>query len=113
MPFINVKTNTAVAQDKKESIKTALGKAITAIPGKSESWLMVGIEPETALWFKGSDAPAAMVEVSVFGSASASAYNALTAEVTDVLKVNLGISPDRVYVKYTETPNWGWNGSNF
>ena len=113
MPFINVKTNAAVSADKKESIKTALGQAITAIPGKSESWLMVGIEPETALWFKGSDAPAAMVEVSVFGSASASAYSALTAKVTDVLNSDLGIAPDRIYVKYSETPNWGWNGSNF
>ena len=113
MPFINVKTNVPVAQDKKESIKSALGKAITAIPGKSEGWLMVGIEPEYDLWFKGSDAPAAMVEVSVFGSASASAYNALTAKVTDILGGDLGISPDRVYVKYFETSNWGWNGSNF
>ena len=59
---------------------------------------MVGIEPESALWFKGSDAPAAMVEVSVYGSASASAYNALTAEVTDVLNLNLGIPSDRIYV---------------
>ena len=113
MPFINVKTNVPVAQDKKESIKSALGKAITAIPGKSEGWLMVGIEPEYDLWFKGSDAPAAMVEVSVFGSASASAYNALTAKVTEILGSDLGISPDRVYVKYFETSNWGWNGSNF
>ena len=24
-----------------------------------------------------------------------------------------GISPDRVYVKYGETANWGWNGGNF
>ena len=113
MPFINVKTNVSVSNEQKTSIKSALGRAITAIPGKSEGWLMVGIEPEYDLWFKGSDAPAAMVEVSVFGSASASAYNALTAKVTDILGGDLGISPDRVYVKYYETSNWGWNGSNF
>ena len=113
MPFINVKTNTAVSQDKKQSIKSALGTAISAIPGKTENWLMVGIEPEYDLWFKGTDAPAAMVEVSVFGSASASNYNALTGKITDILNTDLGISPDRIYVKYFETPNWGWNGSNF
>ncbi len=113
MPFINVKTNAAVAQDKKQSIKSSLGTAISAIPGKTENWLMVGIEPEYALWFKGSDAPAAMVEVSVYGSASASNYNVLTAKITEILNSELGISPDRIYVKYCETPNWGWNGSNF
>jgi phenylpyruvate tautomerase PptA (4-oxalocrotonate tautomerase family) len=113
MPFINVKTNTPVSQDKMQTIKSSLGQAITAIPGKSESWLMVGIEPDYALWFKGSDAPAAMVEVSVYGGASPSAYSNLTAQVTDILNNSLGISPDRIYVKYFETPNWGWNGSNF
>lgn len=113
MPFINVKTNTPVPQDKMQSIKSSLGQAITAVPGKSESWLMVGIEPDYALWFKGSDAPAAMVEVSVYGSASPGAYSNLTAQVTDILSQNLAISPDRIYVKYFETSNWGWNGSNF
>lgn len=49
MPFINVKTNAAVPYEKETAIKSALGQAITAIPGKSESWLMVGIEPEHIL----------------------------------------------------------------
>jgi len=75
MPFINIKTNAAVSADKEESIKTAMGQAITAIPGKSESWLMVGIEPEYKLWFKGTSDPAAMVQVSIYGTADRSAKN--------------------------------------
>lgn len=113
MPFINVKTNTSLSADKKQDIKSALGRAITAIPGKSEGWLMVGIEADYDLWFKGSDAPAAMVEVSVFGSASPSAYDNLTGQITDIVTSAAGVPADRVYVKYFETPNWGWNGSNF
>ncbi|MBO5576690.1 MAG: hypothetical protein J5956_10410 [Ruminococcus sp.] len=113
MPFINVKTNVPVSQEKKQDIKTELGKAITAIPGKSEGWLMVGIEPEYDLWFKGSDEPAAMVQVSVFGSASPSAYDDLTGRITQILTQSLGLSASRIYVSYAETGNWGWNGSNF
>jgi len=113
MPFINVMTNTSITSEKKNSIKSALGNAITAIPGKSESWLMVGINPDYTLFFKGDDAPAAMVEVSVFGSANQSAYNKLTAEICDILSGELGIAPARIYVKYSETSNWGWNGGNF
>ena len=66
MPFINVKTNASVTKEKAESIKSALGTAITAIPGKSEGWLMVGIEDGYKLWFKGTDEPAAMVEVQLY-----------------------------------------------
>ncbi|MBR4626294.1 MAG: hypothetical protein IKO47_01065 [Ruminococcus sp.] len=113
MPFINVKTNVALSDEKAESIKSALGRAITAIPGKSEGWLMVGIEPGYKLWFKGSSEPAAMVEVSIFGGASSNALTTLTSHITGILTDNAGISTDRIYVKYSETENWGWNGSNF
>ena len=113
MPFINVKTNAVVSAAQSEQIKSQLGTAITAIPGKSEGWLMVGIEPEYNLWFKGEDAPAAMVEVSIFGSASSNALTTLTSHITGILTDNIGIPSDRVYVKYTSTNEWGWNGSNF
>lgn len=112
MPFINVKTNTAVPSDKETAIKSALGQAITAIPGKSESWLMVGIEPEKILYFKGDNAPAAMVEVSVFGSADSSAFSKLTNQICNILNEQLSIDRSRIYVKYEATRDWGWNGSN-
>ena len=112
MPFINVKTNSSVSKEKETTIKAQLGQAITAIPGKSEDWLMVGIEPEYILYFKGSDAPCAMVEVSILGSASAGALTNLTSNITDILTNNLNISADRIYIKYTQHPEWGWNGIN-
>ncbi len=113
MPFINVKTNQPISAAQSESIKSQLGKAITAIPGKSESWLMVGLEGAYQLYFKGTADPAAMVTVSIFGSASGNAMNTLTAHITGILTDTLGISSDRIYVSYSETENWGWNGSNF
>ncbi len=113
MPFINVKTNTPVSAEKETQLKSALGNAITAIPGKSESWLMVGIEPEYKLYFQGTNAPAAMVEVSVYGHPSASAFNNLTGEICTCLNDILSIDPSRIFIKYYETDNWGWNGANF
>ena len=79
MPFINVKTNIPVSENAQEALKTRLGQAIEAIPGKSEAWLMVGVEPECALWFQGTDAPAALVEVSVYGGAEPDAQSLLEA----------------------------------
>lgn len=113
MPFIKIKTNTAAAAAQKEQIKTQLGAAIPAIPGKSERWLMVGIEDSYPLWFQGSDAPAAIAEVSIYGKASETALNDLTGRITSILADVLAVSPDRVYVSYLCTPYWGWNGANF
>lgn len=113
MPFINIKTNAEVSAEKAETIKSALGLAITAIPGKSEGWLMVGIEDNYRLYFNGTDKPAAMVEVSLYGNASSNSLGVLTSNITGIMLKTLGISTDRVYVSYMSTENWGWNGSNF
>ena len=113
MPFINVKTNAEVTPEKAERIKSALGLAIKAIPGKSEGWLMAEIEDNRRLYFKGSDEPAAMVTVQLYGKASSNAMGVLTSNITGILLDTLGISTDRVYVSYYPTEDWGWNGSNF
>lgn len=113
MPFINIKTNQSVSTAQQEVIKSGLGKAITALSGKSEQWLMVGIEPDYILYHQGSNAPCAMVEVQVYGNASASDCNALTGNISEILCTELHIPKNRIYVSYTCTPNWGWNGSNF
>ena len=113
MPFIDVKTNVKIAADEEERIKSALGQAITSIPGKSEGWLMVGMSGEYKLWFKGTADPAAMVQVSIYGSADRSAKNKLTEKISEILGSELGISPSRIYVSYAETADWGWNGANF
>ena len=113
MPFIRVDTNLAVSAGQAEQLKRLLGQAIEVIPGKSEAWLMVEVEGEKALWMAGSDAPAAMVEVSVYGGAGGGEYSQLTGRVCDALEGVLDIPGSRVYVKYAETEHWGWNGSNF
>lgn len=114
MPFINSKISTSLSEAQETEIKSRLGQAIQTIPGKSESWLMVGFEPDYKLYFRGSNAePIAMVEVSVYGSENPAAFSKLTGQICDIFNDVLGISPDHVYVKYQAVSNWGWNGDNF
>ncbi|MDE6520847.1 MAG: hypothetical protein K2K91_10410 [Ruminococcus sp.] len=113
MPFINLKTNVITDDAQNTALKTAFGKAIEAIPGKSEDWLMVAIDDGLNLYFKGDAAPCAMVEVSVFGTENSAAYNVLTRKICDILNETLDIQKSRVYVKYDTTKDWGWNGGNF
>lgn len=113
MPFINSKVTVKLSEDKKETIKTKLGEAISLIPGKSESWLMVGFEDSYDLYFQGNkDGESAFVEVSIYGGATPAAMNSLTGAICEILESELSIPKNRIYVKYQEIPNWGWNGSN-
>ena len=114
MPFINVRTNAALTDEKCESIKSALGQAIALLPGKSERWLMVEVTPECRLWFHGDDSEKmAMVTVAVLGGVSDRDSSALTAKITEILANEAGIPAEWVYVSFSEHDKWGWNGSNF
>lgn len=114
MPFINSKISTSLTNEQEQTIKSKLGQVISTIPGKSESWLMVGFEPDYRLYFRGDNSePAAMVEVSVYGNENPGAFSKLTGQICEIFKEVLGIAPDHVYVKYQAVSNWGWNGSNF
>lgn len=114
MPYVSTKVNIKITEEKEEIIRTKLSKAIEAILGKSENWIMHSFEDEHSLYFRGSKSePTAFIEVKLFGKASGEAYNKMTGEITDIISSVLGINPLRVYVKYEETPYWGWNGNNF
>ena len=114
MPFINSKINREVTKKQEEERKTLLGKAISAIPGKSESWLMLGFEDNYSLYFRGDNSePIAFVEVSIYGSENPQAFSKLTGLICEIYGKVLGIKPDHIYVKYDAVSNWGWNGGNF
>ncbi len=114
MPYINLKTTKKVTAEQGVALKTAFGKAIECFPGKSEAFLMVGIEDSIPMWFRGDNSSdTAIVDVELLGDVNSSASADMTAEICNILKDILSVSPDRVYVKYTGYKDWGWNGSNF
>ena len=45
-----------------ETIKKELGQAIEIIPGKSERWLMISIEPDSRMYFHGDNSKMAFVK---------------------------------------------------
>lgn len=113
MPYINVKTNLSVDAKQEESIKEFLGEKIGILPGKTENWLMVDIQGNQTLYFQGNKTPAAYVEVALYGKANSTIYNQMTAAITQLLVQELSMDASRIYVRYEEVANWGWNGSNF
>lgn len=116
MPVIKTHASTPIPEDARAALKTAYGKTISAVPGKSEGWLMCLFEESEPIYFGGDDSqPSAFVEVSVYarGEVPARAWQELTEQITPAVSEELGIDPARIYISYASTPNFGWNGSNF
>ena len=114
MPFINAKVSTAISQEQEKQLKERLGQAIAVIPGKSEQWLMTGFQDNYHLYFRGDNSqPAAFIEVQIYGNSNLAAFDKLTGEITKIFNDILKIQSDHIYIKYSPTSDWGWNGSNF
>ncbi|MCR5791529.1 MAG: hypothetical protein K6G65_00020 [Lachnospiraceae bacterium] len=113
MPFIDSKITVPVAPQTRETIKTKLGQAVSLL-GKSEAFLMVGMEDNYDLYMGGNKLDkGAYVSVSLFGNASSDAYSKMTGEICSIFNEELEIPGDKVYVTYHGVNDWGWNGRNF
>ena len=113
MPFIDSKITLPLTAEKKEKIKTELGKAVSAL-NKSETYLMVGIDDNYDLWMGGKKLDKGVyTQVSLFGNAPSEAYEKMTGIICDIFKKELDIPGNSVYVTYHPVADWGWNGSNF
>ena len=114
MPFIHTTTNTSISPEKEQILKSRLGEAIAAFPGKSEKWLMLDFCDNARMWFHGEkDFPMVFSTVQLLGEAGHDACERMTALLCEIFSEELGISPDAIYVKYEFIKEWGWNGSNF
>lgn len=113
MPFIDSKITLSVPQEKRDVLKLELGKAV-ALLSKPESFLMIGFEDNYDLYMAGNKLEkGAYVSVSLFGNASKSAYENMTARICELYEKELGIPGNAVYVTYQGISDWGWNGRNF
>lgn len=113
MPFINIKYSQEITPEQEEKLKTELGKAVCII-GKSENWLMLGFEQNCTLYFNGEKyEKIVFVDISLYGTATPASCNMMTKEVCGLFSNVLGVPADKIYVKYSFTDNWGWNGGNF
>ena len=113
MPFIDSKVTLKISMQKKEEIKSELGKLIETL-NKSETYLMVHIEDACDLWLGGEKLEkGAYVAVSLYGDAPKELYDRMTGRICELMNRKLGIPGNAVYVTYHPVRDWGWNGKNF
>lgn len=114
MPMIVTRTTETITKEKKAELTRALGEAITLLPGKSETYLMLEFAGDCEMAFHGdTELALAFVEVKLLGKSTKEAYGALTARICDILKEIMGVPTEGTYVKYEEIEHWGHDRHNF
>jgi len=102
-----------MSQDQKDAVKSKLGQAINEMPGKSEESLMIAMQDDQSMYFRGkSKEKAAIVELKMLYTQTLEAKEDFTKKVCDIYSQELGIPGEEIFVAFTETEkgNWVWNG---
>jgi len=114
MPLLKLETTVALSEDKRQALLASLSKAVAGTIGKPEQYVMVTAS-QTAIMMSGKAGAAALVDIRSIGGLTNDVNRELSQQVCRLLRDSLGVSPDRVYLNFTDLDGgqWGWNGSTF
>ena len=116
MPLIRLFTSCDIStQEERETLAKKLSRLAAACIGKPEQYVMTCVRDNVVMTMSGTDAPAALVSVKSIGGLSREVNKKLSAEICQMLKKELGIAGDRIYLTFEELPgtHWGWNANTF
>lgn len=107
MPYVQIRTTQDLSSEQIDALSRTLGSAISLIPGKTESRLMLEVVPNCRLYMAGSmDAPAAYVSVQVNNAQQEEDLKRYSKKLLDVLCAEAGIPYDRIYVTHQSLTTW-------
>jgi len=114
MPYLQIRTNQAIATDDQASLLKSLSATVAELLGKPERYVMVSLEQGQAMLFAGDDAPCAYLELKSIGLPEGNTAD-LSANLCVLLNDELGIPPERIYIEFADAARhmWGWNGATF
>lgn len=114
MPLLKLETTAVLSEAKQNVLLPALSKLVAEGIGKPEQYVMVTIH-QLPMQMSGKAGDAAFVDIRSIGGLSGDVNCRLAQRVCELLKEQLGVSPDRVYLNFTDVKagSWGWKGSTF
>ncbi|MFP4417456.1 MAG: phenylpyruvate tautomerase MIF-related protein [Chitinispirillaceae bacterium] len=114
MPLLSLTISKRIDAGMKESLLSQLSSLVAKSLQKPEKFVMVTIEEKTIV-MSATTKPAAFAVLSSIGGIDADSNREFSQNICSLLKDQLGIEQDRVYLHFSDVPgeNWGWNGSTF
>lgn len=109
MPYISFKTNHKLTLRQENIIKSRTGELISLIPGKSEKSLMIHMEDDQIMYFRGEETVCMMISVNLYGTAEYEDKKKLTEALIQMISETTKIEPNNIYVTINEYENWGLN----
>ena len=106
MPYLHIALGLPVSPLARKALYERCAKLIEKIPGKNQQNLMVRIEQDADLYFRGGKTACAFVDLRLYTPAPAEAKRDFAAALTRELADRFAIEPDNVYMNFLELDHW-------
>ena len=116
MPLIQLFTSCDIStQEERETLAKKLSKLAATCIGKPEQYVMASVQDKAAMTMGGEPTSAALVSVKSIGGLSREVNKKLSAETCQILREELGIADECIYITFEELPatHWGWKADTF
>ena len=116
MPLLSIETNVSFDEEDNAApgVLASLSQAVAAMLGKPEQYVMVNLKTGQDLFFAGSGAPAAYVQLKSLGLPEDKTAD-YSHTLCELINRELGIPADRIYIEFSSPARhmWGWNNTTF
>lgn len=110
MPYISFKTTKVLTLQQELDLKRMVGEVITLLPGKTENYLMVHIEDNQLIYFKGQEVDSMMIDCKVYGHPSLESKQHFVKELLKETEKITKVPVANIYLTFEEKEEWGMNG---
>lgn len=114
MPLIRIETQPGLSTDLAKRIEEAAAEVVSKETGKPMKYIMVTFA-ESLILMSGESGDAVLIQVSSIGGLNREVNGRIAEGLTDLVSDRLDISPERVYITFTDVPgeNWACSGRTF
>lgn len=113
MPFVSYTTTKTLTLQQEVSLKKVTGELISILPSKKEENLMVHIEDNQVMYFRGQEIDCMKIGVQLFHHTDLSYKQEFVKKLMKEVENITGISVDQQYLSIDEYDQWGKNGELF
>ncbi len=110
MPYISFKTTRILTLQQELDLKKMAGQKITLLPGKTENYLMIHIEDNQVMYFRGNEENTMMISCKVYGHPKLSDKQKFVRELIQEAEKITGVPSENIYLTISEEDHWGMNG---
>ena len=110
MPFMRFTTTKTLTLKQEKALKESAGKFISILPHKKEEQLMIHIEDNQVMYFKGKEMDCMKIECQLFHHIEISYKQEFVKAMMNEIEMITKIPVSHQYMTIDEYDNWGKNG---